>query len=104
MQSVTRPQGTPRGARAKEKPVHHRHQQDGVKNPVTRAEWQDAADAAYGALCLDSARQYGLVTGGPGVDVERCEQILRSAKSIGITPANDAAERFVEQLHRERGQ
>jgi len=37
-------------------------------------------------LLLDSARQYGLVTGGPEIDVERCEEILTLGKARGIEP------------------
>lgn len=73
------------------------------RDPRTRAEWQVAADAAAGALALDSARQYGLVTGGPGVDVERCAEILRRAEARKIKPAPDAAERFILALVAEQG-
>lgn len=62
--------------------------------PRTRGEWQDAVDAAEGALCLGSARQYGLVTGGPEVNLERAAVLLREGKRHGITPAPDAAQRF----------
>lgn len=64
----------------------------------TKREWQDAVDAAHGALALDAARQYGLVTGGPAVHVERCQQILTRGKARGIMPAPDATERFVYEL------
>ena len=63
--------------------------------PQTREEWQDAADCADWALALDSARQYGLVTGGPRVYVERCEGILKLAAERGIRPHPDAIERVM---------
>lgn len=66
--------------------------------PKTRAEWQIAADAAAGALALDSMRQYGIVTGGPGVDVDRCDELLRRAAARKIVPAADATERFLLAL------
>lgn len=67
--------------------------------PATRLEWQQAADAAYAMIALDSARLYGLVTGGPEVDVERCEQIIERAWSEHrIRPAPDATERLVAEL------
>lgn len=56
-------------------------------DPVTDREWQDAVDAARFFIALDSARQYGLVEGGPGVDVERCEDILRRGEARGFLPA-----------------
>ena len=54
--------------------------------PKTKKEWQEAADAAHGLLVIDSARQYGLITGGPVANIERCEEILLKAKAKGITP------------------
>lgn len=41
-----------------------------------KREWQEAVDGAYALLALDAARRYGLITGGPGVNVGRCRQIL----------------------------
>lgn len=57
-----------------------------MQEPRTKAEWKEAADMANVALLIDSARQYGLITGGPAVDVRRCEEILEKAKRRGITP------------------
>lgn len=74
-----------------------------MRDPSTRAEWQEAADAANGALHLNSAREYGLVAGGPEVDVARCQFILDSAKRLGIVPSIDSVEGFVRGiLDRER--
>lgn len=71
--------------------------------PATRLEWQQAADAAHGMLALESARLYGLVTGGPEVDVERCEQMIERAwNEHRIRPAPDAVERLVRELMAER--
>lgn len=63
-------------------------------DPATPQEWQNAVDAAHGALALASARVYGLVTGGPTVNVERCEQILAEGAALDYVPAADAVERF----------
>lgn len=57
-------------------------------DPETPAEWQDAANAASFFLLLESARAFGLVTGGPTVDVDRCDQILEAAAARGVTPAD----------------
>lgn len=65
--------------------------------PSTPEEWQAAVDAAEGALAVDSARQYGLVTGGPIVNVDRCVEILDAGRERGITPASDAIEKFVAE-------
>jgi hypothetical protein len=55
-------------------------------DPESREEWQAAADAAHFYLALDGCRQYGLVEGGPTIDVDRCLEMLDKAKAIGITP------------------
>ena len=57
------------------------------EDPVTREEWQAAADVSSFLLLLDSAEQYGLVT-GPKVNVERAEELLSRAKAMGIIPSN----------------
>lgn len=72
---------------------------DEPRQPKTRAEWQEAADAAEALITLDSARQYGLVTGGPGVNIDRCLAILRAARRKGIRPAKDCVERLVAELN-----
>jgi len=68
--------------------------------PVTPDEWQTAVDAAKALLVLDSARLYGLVTGGPGVNVKRCEEILYAGQQQGIQPRKDCVERLVGELNR----
>jgi hypothetical protein len=69
-----------------------------VKNPKKPGEWREAVDAAHGALTLESARQFGLVTGGPEVDVERCEEILHRGAALGYLPGPDAIENFIHAL------
>jgi hypothetical protein len=65
-------------------------------DPTTPAEWQEAVDAAYALLVLDCARGgYGLVKGGPKVDVARCEQLVAEGKARGYTPADDCIERML---------
>ena len=66
-----------------------------MQDPETNFEWQLAMDLAHGALMLDSARQYGLVNGGPQVNVERCEQIYSAARKKGVLPSSDSVEKFV---------
>lgn len=70
-------------------------------DPTTPEEWQEAVDLAHGCLALDSARQFGLITGGPVVDVDRADYILTQGRSRGFTPANDAVERFVQRMQAE---
>ena len=64
-------------------------------DPQTPAEWQEAVDIAEAAIVLDAARKYQLVTGGPAVNLARCEEILLRGLELGITPAADCVDRFV---------
>ena len=63
--------------------------------PQSTAEWQEAVDLAYGALALVSARQYGLVLGGPRVNVRRCERVLALGKERGFVPSEKAIDKFI---------
>lgn len=71
-----------------------------MKMPKKPAEWQAAMDAAHGALTLDAARQYGLVTGGPEVDVARCVELLKKGRALGYVPRPDAVEQFISAMAR----
>jgi hypothetical protein len=69
-----------------------------AQDPNTREAWQDAVDLADGLLAVDSARTYGLITGGPDVDVARCAAILRRGRARGITPRDNAVELVAHAL------
>lgn len=56
------------------------------RDPATLTEWQLAVNAARACLVLESARQYGLVTDGPSVDVTRCLDLLDRGKTQLIVP------------------
>lgn len=56
------------------------------RDPETAAEWQEAVDLAEFYLLLDSARAYGLATGGPEINPERCQEILKRGRGIGYRP------------------
>jgi hypothetical protein len=52
----------------------------------------DLKTLALGAsvyLAIDAARRYGLVTGGPDVDVERCEELIARAEAAGLTATRE---------------
>jgi hypothetical protein len=55
-------------------------------NPQLSQEWQDAVNTAEFLLLLESARGYGLITGGPTVNVERCMEILELGREKGFFP------------------
>lgn len=69
-----------------------------MKEPETPAEWEDAVAWAEACLLLDSARQYGLVTGGPGVDVDRCVAVLEQGRSRGYSPTKAAVDLRIQAL------
>lgn len=59
-----------------------------MTDPSSADEWQAAVDAADFYLSLDAARKYGLVTGGPQVNVERCEEVLQRGAELGYQPTS----------------
>ncbi len=66
-----------------------------ASDPRTPEEWQEAVDAAWAALALDSLVQYGLLEaegGGLSVNADRCREILERGLAIGITPAQEASD------------
>lgn len=73
-----------------------------MENPRTDREWQDAVDAAKAAIAFDAASHYGLVEGGPEVNVPRCREIMKLGKKRGIEPSADCIERLVAGLMKGR--
>lgn len=69
-----------------------------MRDPETPEEWQTAVDTAHGLLAVHSARAYGLIAGGPIVDVDRCAEIIRRGADQGITPSVDAIENVAAAL------
>jgi hypothetical protein len=59
--------------------------------PKSRAQWEEAVDCAYVMLLIDSARHYGLVAGGPEVNIDRCLDLLRDGEKRGIIPQKERA-------------
>lgn len=68
------------------------------QDPRTPEQWQEAVDYAKGALALEDARAYGLVTGGPKVYVELARELIRRGAAMGIHPRPEAIEAFVAAL------
>jgi len=57
-----------------------------ISDPETPLEWQEAVDCAHFYLLVESARAYGLISGGPEVNLARCEEILKRARGLGYRP------------------
>ncbi len=66
-------------------------------DPQTPVEWQEAVDVAHMLLTIDSARQYGLIKGGPAVNVDRCAEIIKRGAALGFVPApiDQLAQRYL---------
>jgi hypothetical protein len=63
--------------------------------PQTEVEWQIAVDAANALLRIDAARQYGLIEGGPAIDVDRCVELIERGAARGTMPRRESVEEFV---------
>lgn len=69
------------------------------RDPQTKEEWQEAANAAHCMLAIDAAVQFGLlVFKGPQINAERCAEILDRAQQIQIVPEPGIIERFVVDM------
>jgi hypothetical protein len=70
------------------------------KDPQSAEEWSEAVCLADAWLRIHSAGQYGLITGGPAVDVSRAEEILETGRKRGIRPdekrVDDIIQAFAE--------
>lgn len=49
--------------------------------PRTPEDWQDAYDAALAARGVADMRMYGLVSGGPRIDLKRCYRLIELAEA-----------------------
>jgi len=74
-----------------------------IREPHTGKELQIVAAGCEALLQLDSARLYGLVTGGPIVNVDRCEQLIARAKREGCSPSEAQVDAVLQLIVREYG-
>lgn len=63
-----------------------------TRKPRTAREWQDAVDAAAAARTIADCKMYGLLEGGPVIDVARCDEILERGRRRGVTPSRPVEE------------
>ena len=69
-----------------------------MRDPENREEWQEAADLAETFLLIDSAIKYGLITGGPQADLDRCARILKLAKIIDVHPDKKRVHEYIKAM------
>lgn len=71
-------------------------------DPQTPEQWKEAVTAAYAMVLLSDARDfYGLVSGGPPVNRERCIEILERGSELGYEPDEDEAQAFLASYNLE---
>jgi hypothetical protein len=76
-----------------------------TNDPKTLEQWQEAMDMAHFLLSLESARRYGLVKGGPEVNVVRCLEIIQLGREKGMEPRPGAVEQILAaNIHLLRGE
>lgn len=59
------------------------------RDPKTPAEWQEAVDGAAACRAIADCQMYGLLQGGPKIDVVRCDEILERGAARGIRPSRE---------------
>lgn len=72
-----------------------------MKQPKTVAEWRKTVNLSEALLCIDSARQYGLITGGPRVNVDRAVELLAEGARRGHQPDRAAVGEMIRSIVRE---
>jgi hypothetical protein len=69
-----------------------------MRHPQTVAEWQEAVDAAAACRMIADCKMYGLIEGGPGIDVARCDEILERGKQKGVRASRPDADLALELI------
>jgi hypothetical protein len=63
-----------------------------MKDPRGSKQWQEAVDLAAGLRAIADCKMYGLLEGGPEIDIRRCDQILERGALIGYSPSRPVKE------------
>jgi hypothetical protein len=72
----------------------------GHAEPRTRAQLQDAVNGARLLLVVDALRQYGLATGGPLCNYDRCHEMLGRGRARGVLPQEEIVDEALAELLR----
>jgi hypothetical protein len=62
------------------------------RDPHTPAEWQEAVDGAAAARAIADCKMYGLLEGGPEINLARCDSILERGRRRGVFPSRPVTE------------
>jgi hypothetical protein len=71
-----------------------------MRDPCTDAEWREAVALAAALLNIDAARQYGLITGGPEVRIDRSVAILEAGRARSIVPTRAEVDQAIAVIAR----
>lgn len=64
-------------------------------DPQTDQEWQEAVNIAAALRTIADVKMYGLMEGGPEINVERCDEIVEQGAARGFTPKGQrSSERY----------
>lgn len=72
-------------------------------DPKTPAEWQEAVDAAAACRAIADCKMYGLLEGGPEINVARCDEILGRGRRRGVHPSSSVRELALEMVRQVNG-
>jgi hypothetical protein len=75
-----------------------------MNNPKTPEEWQEAVNAAAAARAVADCKLYGVIDGGPRINVARCDQILEQGRKRGIMPSRPITELAIELINAINGE
>lgn len=65
-------------------------------DPKTPEQWQEAVDMAAGWRMIEDCRMYGLIDGGPSVNLDRCDEILERGRKRGVRPSKPVLELAID--------
>jgi hypothetical protein len=66
--------------------------------PRTPEEWQEAVDAAAAFRGIADCMMYGLLEGGPRIDVARSDDLLKRGRRRGAHPSRPAKDLAVDYV------
>jgi hypothetical protein len=55
-----------------------------TREPITETEWREAVLGACAMRLIHDAALYGLIEGGPKINVERCDELIEKGRARGI--------------------
>jgi hypothetical protein len=56
-------------------------------DPQTPEQWQEAVDSAAAMRMIADCKMYGLLEGGPVINISRCDELLERGQQLGVMPS-----------------